>query len=37
MPKECRRDGCEFECYTQLGMEYHLIRDHEPLKRGVVR
>jgi len=26
---ECPRDGCEQERFTSLGMDFHLIRDHD--------
>jgi hypothetical protein len=30
---ECPREGCEEERYTNLGMDFHLVHDHDG--RGV--
>lgn len=27
--RECRHDDCEETRFSQIGMEYHLLRDHE--------
>lgn len=29
VPSECPREGCDEERYSQIGMEFHLLRDHE--------
>lgn len=26
--RECEKDECDFSCYSQLGMDYHVLRDH---------
>ena len=31
--RECREDGCTETRFSQLGMDYHVLRNH-PLKGG---
>jgi hypothetical protein len=29
MPKTCKRPDCDEERYSRIGMEFHLLKDHE--------
>lgn len=38
MPRTCdREETCEEERYSKIGMEYHIIREHDLRKTSVVR